>query len=267
MFRNPRTNTTWYHSVVLLDRKFCLSVPQVGWILARPGTHIPVDMPLYPPIQTTKLHPARQTDTYTWNRLHFHCCELSGRVAAATKGRGRRDSGARFDRCSHRHDIVRGARNWSGVHARVEVLIERETNFEIERGRGRDLGKRARENGMWLIKDAVLNLGRSEDWLVSAAAIDPQQEKDGRRSTAMQAMQAMQCNVMCDDGEAQLSVQVGMHLSYWGRVLSTSFWKWGCVCVCVYMAMRRRCLRRDKRYGTRGAGQGRAGGQVWQPVS
>lgn len=58
---------------------------------------------------------------------------------------------------------------------------------------------------MWLIKVACRpKCGRSEDWLESAAAVDPQQEKGGKGSTAMQAMR---CNVMCDDGVEQRNCQ------------------------------------------------------------
>jgi hypothetical protein len=139
-------------------------------------------------IQTPELHTA-DTKTYTWNRLHSDCCELSGRVATAAKGRGRRDSGARFGRCSHRHDIIRGGKSRSGVRAKVEVLIRWKTNVETRRAKTwRNRG--AGEWNVWLIKVACRpKFGRSEDWLVSAAALDPQQEKGGRRSTAMQAMQ------------------------------------------------------------------------------
>lgn len=65
------------------------------------------------------------------------------------------------------------------------------------------------KNEMWWINDAVLEFGRSEDWLGQRLQSIHNRRKAGRGAD----MQAMQCNAMCDDGEEQLSVQVGMHLT------------------------------------------------------
>lgn len=151
MFRNPRTNTSRHLSGILRARRFSLSAPRADRSSAT-SRHVYIYIsqstcPILSYTDTRAPHSRHtHTNTYTWNRLHSDCCELSGRVATAVKGRGRRDSGARFGGCSHRHDIIRGGKIRSGGPRQGRGPNPVEDEFRNKKGQ--DLRNRARENGM-----------------------------------------------------------------------------------------------------------------------
>lgn len=143
---------------------------------------------------THKAHPGIRIGTYTWDCLHSGRWGLSERAAAVRKGWGRRGSGVRFGRDSHRHCIIWSGTNVSVARPRLVVGVQVEVQVQDEReGRGWVVTRSAgpgQKGGLRSINAVVPNGRPSEDWLCQRLQLD-----HSRRRARRETMQAMQCNV------------------------------------------------------------------------